>query len=741
MKANKSFVLCIFGFGFVGGSALGVLGAGEVKTVSPTSERGSQRNRRGPGSWGGPRIALAGQTERNAPRMAARTKTGKFRRIRGRVTDRRGEAVSGALVEVQLPPSMILDRGSPPDQTARQSYVRQFLQLKSSESTARSDKNGFFEIPQFTESSDRITLTKPGYLFQRQFAEQNKRGVQIQFIAYNLAELIGETSELDDEDQAESKVQFQVYDPNGNLLNRASIYWENEDNSDDFDWTQENNSAAISPGRYNIYASVEGFGTSITSDKQSVLIGKEGRPQSMSFTVNQLPEDYDSHVLFVRFKGLQVIPPEDEDDEPEVKYVYYALVPYLGPIPNDYLLTRRFRDMSRETNRDRNLDDLDEGKYMLLCGRGRGSFEFKQAIVIAQPLTVVEVQLPKEIKSPLKIRGYGPNGEILKDLTFGFNLVRHRWSDDFNLPSQLKPDGSYSVLVPYFAPSKELVENEDTIQAYSDEYGILEALYQPGQTEMTFQFKERKSLTLRVSGFHNCGAVGTVYITCDGNQWEFKTGSEDSQSFELAGGQDDALYFRVDVLNHKLERQTVYSKDISLSGRKNRAEVVLPKFYPLKIQSSLEPETEVYLEPLGALSELVSSMEPMNVDANGRVQFINLPAGQYKVQVDELSMVVTVPSSGIIPFQTKSTNALEVSINDSRGYLASRGFKDRDIIVGINGKRYPNTNLDELIEGYEGSSVSFLVDRQGRTLEIVADPKKLISIEKHLGGKLREKHH
>lgn len=741
MKAKKSFVFFIFGLGFLGGGALGLLAPKDVGELSGPREVQTVKQRRSQGTWTARRIALSTLTRRRAPRIAARDEKGRFKKIRGRVTNRQGRAISGALVEVQLPPSVLLDRGSPPEKSGKGSYVRQFLQLKGSDSTALSDKNGLFEIPRFTESMDRIVLSKAGYLFQRLQAEENGDGVQVQFIAYPLSELSGSGSgEEDNEEEGNSSVQFQVYDPEGRLLNSAQVSWESEENSGELDWTQENNSVTIPPGRYKIFARADLDDVEILSEKQNLVI-QDGAAVSLSFTVNQFNEDSDDCALFVRFNGLKIIPPENEDEDPEVQEVYYALVPYLGANPSDEFLARRFRSNTRSADRDIGINYLNTGNYMLLCGRGRGSFEFKKAIVISKRLTVVEVQLPKETESQLTIRAYGPDGEAVKDLSVEFELIRYRWNDDFNLPLQFNDDGSLGVQVPYFAPSKELAKNEDKISVYSDKYGRLEQIYQPGQSEMTFQFQKKKTLSLAISGYRNCGVVGKVRVYCGGESLTFEAGSEDSQTLEIDSGQDESHNLEIQVFNQEFERRSIHSKKIMLSDLKNRADVVIPKLYPLTIQCSLDSETRVDLQPLGALEDTVEGYGlNAKVNSKGLVQFINLPAGQYKIEVDDLTMVATVPSPNTVVFEPKVNNSLEIKITNSRGYLSAQGFRNRDIIVGVSGKRYPNTDLEEVINEIDGTA-TFLVDRQGRTVEIVADPQKLLRLESHLGGKLRERQH
>lgn len=737
MKAKKTFVLCVFSVGFIGGAALGLLGAGEVNVASSTDSQDSSRGRRVPGAWTAPRIALSGEVQKRAPRLAARTERGEFQKIRGQVTDRHGKALSGVLVEVQLPPSIFLDRGA--RQGGRSTYVRQLLQLKKSDSTARSDKRGFFQIPQFTEQSDRINLSKPGFLFQRKVSrEMGNKGIQVQFIGYSLAELDGEAAEDDEEEGLTSKVDFQVYDPNGRLLSKARVYWKGEEDSGDFNWTQSNTSVEIPHGRYSIHAAVDSYSAPIISESQSLLLDKDGGTQRLSLTVTKLPEDETRNVLLVRFKGLQVIPAKDKDDEVKVRNIYYLLVQYLGECPSKDFLTRKYWNDSRESNEDHVIDDLQEGTYMLLCGRGRGSFDIAQPIVINQQVTVAEVQLPKETKSPLKIRGLGPNGEVLKDLSLYFQLRRARWEDEFDLQAQPDENGFYSVQVPYFPPSKEFVKDRDSIFAYSDKYGGLDQIYQPGQSEMIFQFKKKKSLKVRVSGFQSCGAIGAVLVSCAGASKKFEKGSEDSLVLEIDGGQAETHTLRISAYDQNLFERTVYRKKINLTSGKNQAEVVIPKLYPLTIQANLDPGTDVDIQ---ALVDGVSYLESSKLNGKGLARFINLPAGQYNIEIDDLSMVVSVPSPGIVPFQVKTTNALEVIIKDSQGYLAAQGFKNRDIIIGINGQRYPNNKMVGLIKELDGPSVSFLVDRQGRTVELTADPTKLIDLERHLGGTLKERRH
>ncbi len=102
-------------------------------------------------------------------------------------------------------------------------------------------------------------------------------------------------------------------------------------------------------------------------------------------------------------------------------------------------------------------------------------------------------------------------------------------------------------------------------------------------------------------------------------------------------------------------------------------------------------------------------------------------------------MTVVVPANAVVTFVPQKKNALRLRLPDDAGELAELGFRDGDLIVGIDGVEF----ADE--EGMQSSLTATLskptavleVLRSGVRLSIEFVPKKLFEQLRRAKGYMR----
>ena len=135
---------------------------------------------------------------------------------------------------------------------------------------------------------------------------------------------------------------------------------------------------------------------------------------------------------------------------------------------------------------------------------------------------------------------------------------------------------------------------------------------------------------------------------------------------------------------------------------------------------------------------MTKETEHETLDVEGGVTFAGLPAGDYTLQtfggVFEL-MRVRVPYAGVLRFEPMTVNAALVTITDRGGTLEAIGFRDGDLIVGIDGNEFESSMQMQIIlmQSIAKAKVTFTLERGSQRVELEVNPKDLMNPQKQGG--------
>ena len=197
------------------------------------------------------------------------------------------------------------------------------------------------------------------------------------------------------------------------------------------------------------------------------------------------------------------------------------------------------------------------------------------------------------------------------------------------------------------------------------------------------------------------------------------------------------------VVAVKTERNSHMEVDrvpVTLRAGKNAAIVGIPELYSLTVLvTDAPPNARLSMQPVprrrrgwwGASKK---------VGKEGRVEYTNLPPGEYRLQMQGPTMggimTVNIPGDREVQFQPKPINALAVTVEDPEGFLAQAGFQTGDVIVGIDGKQFDD--MFQLQAAFAGSmakeEVTMTVVRGGREVTIKMNFKKVMEQQGKMGG-------
>jgi hypothetical protein len=185
--------------------------------------------------------------------------------------------------------------------------------------------------------------------------------------------------------------------------------------------------------------------------------------------------------------------------------------------------------------------------------------------------------------------------------------------------------------------------------------------------------------------------------------------------------------------------------DVNLRPGENTALFAIPALYSVTIEVAGATSGGVQLQRRGENgrndSDFDNGGSNGQLDAQGRATFNGLPAGDYVAQVwgDGVSgeMKVRVPSGGVVRFQARVNDCLEVWVNGDKGKLAKAGFQNGDKVIAIAGTALRNVKDDlEAIVAANAArdAVGFTVLRGGKTVELSFDVKAMLTPEISGGG-------
>jgi len=167
--------------------------------------------------------------------------------------------------------------------------------------------------------------------------------------------------------------------------------------------------------------------------------------------------------------------------------------------------------------------------------------------------------------------------------------------------------------------------------------------------------------------------------------------------------------------------------DVIIRTGRNHLRLRLPQLHSLRVHWAGGQEgEELCLNRSDALERFDSRTARVELDATSHAHFERLVAGEYLL-FDKgpvlRQMRVTLPC-GEIEYAPKRVDALRVVVQDAGGILSQDGFRNGDLVVGVNGEEFGEdieSALERAARGAEDAELSFLVDRAGGRIEITVE--------------------
>jgi hypothetical protein len=232
--------------------------------------------------------------------------------------------------------------------------------------------------------------------------------------------------------------------------------------------------------------------------------------------------------------------------------------------------------------------------------------------------------------------------------------------------------------------------------------------------DLTVRFEHPATLEVTGQGYATSDLAGSLQITVSpketGNSrrspMHYYSGGFPGQSGLSAEGVQNfgPLAPGPYVVTVNLKRQQwayspISTHDVVLKSGPNTHSVPLPDLYPLTVTvEGAGDGTMLRISPVNRGGSRMYFPTPSQKVKNGRVEFENLPAGEYHISASggnvKGKMTVTLPGSTTVRFVAEVQRpAYRVRITNPEGLFARAGLKSGDIVIGINGQDFTDPVL------------------------------------------------
>jgi hypothetical protein len=528
-------------------------------------------------------------------------------------------------------------------------------------------------------------------------------------------------------------------------------------------WRSDSPWLALEPGSYELKATLGDLETGppwpgfLTSDSQRVNVRNEEAPQELTFTLKGAPG----------ITGHVKLAPADVEDQLTVK-----LLPIQSGKEPDLTQLVNSNKQTRVDPREGvyAFKDLSPGRYLIGATRGWQAPVFVHAEVsVADSMVTQDLVVPPLEKSDCIVtKVFSPEGLPLDKVDF--TMVYHVHQDGQNdnewqngVFAARRGVGIFWVVPPHGDGYANQMQGTTTtrceLEARSTQFGSRRVDVSGPGAEVEIRFGDPATLVVTIPGYVGSGYEGRVRLSVEkqsanpgGRQWfdgnDNPLGAEGKQTFgPLESGPVRIAMTIQNENNSWWQAMRVGQIDLTLRSGENSALFPIPALYSVTIEVQNGANGSVQLQHR---SERGQSNDDFNnnggtygqLDAQGRVTFSGLPAGDYVAQVwggngVSGSMNLRIPCGSVVQFAPRVNNCLQVWINDQNGKIAKAGFQNGDKVIAIAGT--PLNNVKEDLESIVAANVakdavSFTVLRGDKTLDLSFDVKAMLTHEISGGG-------
>jgi hypothetical protein len=679
---------------------------------------------------------------RSAPLPAVRRGT---RSIRGRVVDREGAPLAGAILRAtrQVEPERAPTRSrtgesAPPAESlddAVRGAVQSWYEKNGDRRETTSDGQGAYELPELREGRWTVQAWSDGWTL----------------------EALGDTTVMPDATLDFSaapvvRVEVAVLLPDGSPAPGAAIQVKRRSDRNPRRteaWSRATPLVALTSGEWELKATLgdpdqgPSWPEYLASKPLLVSLASGVEPPACTLRLEGAPGIRGEIRDLGRTPRRQLV----------VKYQALAA----GATPDLKAMARAQDNTQVWVNNGRYaFKDLAPGRYLVGASRGWNERIAAHAVVeVGQGMVVQDLEIPAlDPRWCVVVRAKDPAGRPLDDVTFTVQAVRGgQGLGGGNAATERQLDGSYWVPLDRFdnqywdgnAQADELDLTKSwpsdlkvTLWCWSARYGSKSAEIASSTRTLELLFGEPAMLVAAVAGYAESGYAGRLSLSIEridpggsNNYWgggDDKVGSDGTQ--KLGPVEPGAWRLSLWVQQrggNQWERTLGSTIDVTLAPGENRASIALPALHTLIVEVPGAPRTSVQLNPSGNAPRGRSfNNGQRQTDASGRVTFEDVPAGEYVVTLRGGSggtMKVTVPAGGPVRFESTPENALVVYVNKNDGRLAGAGFKNRDMIVAVDGKEYATAaELQSALSArLSSSSIALSLVRDGKPFDLTID--------------------
>lgn len=393
--------------------------------------------------------------------------------------------------------------------------------------------------------------------------------------------------------------------------------------------------------------------------------------------------------------------------------------------------------------------DLEPGTYHVAAGRDSRRMDAAVVVEVRDAMVSADIALPPvPAAETFTARVFDPAGKALSGATFtgGVRTGNDRTSNSLTVLAE--KDGVYTVAA--WAGDGDRMRREAgnpsvewfVAAEYPDYAPVTVSGGAPGGPELTIRFLAAARLVVAMPGFGASTLKGKVRIDASKVDPSGLDGTSSSREMpdngrvtleRLSPGRWRVAAFAGSKWS---TRTLIHAPEIDLVAGENAVTLPLPVLHALTVvldaKNAGEPVTLRSDRERGPWFQSHAT-----VADDGRAVFEDVPAGVYEVQARRGKMEVTLPGPETVVFRALVLNALRVRIRDAAGRMAAAGFRDGDLIIGLDGVEFPDEEAmtAALRASTAKDEVTCLVLRNGTVIEVRA-PTSVIG-RRNSGGETR----
>jgi len=315
--------------------------------------------------------------------------------------------------------------------------------------------------------------------------------------------------------------------------------------------------------------------------------------------------------------------------------------------------------------------DLAPGRYVVGVSRSwSGPIAVHQVVDVGSVILKCDLEVPPIDPSQyLLVRAFGSDGDPVAGVNFSFRFESESGGSSMSSGMQAlsDPDGAYYFAIPdgaraaYYSTT-EVAGDKFTLEANHTEFGSKSIGLSRGQAEVMLNFAVPAQLEVTVTGYLGSAYIGRVSVNAT------KVSEDRRHNYYGGDGKLDANGVRrfdalepgeyevvvtVQPKGERWEQTTIATEVVQLRAGENALTLAMPTLYSLGVHVPEAPAgTDVRIMQQREEENQWGSSTSERTDENGRVQFEDLPAGQYMLQAQSGGkhgrMKIEVPSGDIV---------------------------------------------------------------------------------------------